>query len=114
MLISDLRKIIVNRPLTPCQSGLEWFDELSKNHKYTTSFFKSLKNEEKTPLAYTPYGYLVWIFWHCLDWTEIIDNDYCLFDNNNYILFMQSNFNINCALEMETKDLCEALVRAFK
>ena len=70
MLITEFRELVVKEH--PCESGLEWLDDwIAKHPKGTTSqFFKAKRNVSRSGLAYTPNGYLVWLFCHLLDWSK--------------------------------------------
>ena len=112
MLMTDFISIIRNN--NPCKEGLRWLSKASKGHKTTTTFFRSLKNTEYNQWCYSQHGYIKWIFFICLDWTEVCGQEHACWSHNGYSKFMKKTFGVKYSFDVPVPDLCEALMRAFK
>lgn len=126
MLMSDFTNILMTT--RPCHEGLKWYEEVSRGHSCTTTFFKSLKKIKKaaqinpeSPMNpyqnYSHHAYLVYMFRRMLDWsavsTDIDDYSHCMYDAK-YRLFIKKHFKVEHDFEIPIPELCDALTRAFE
>lgn len=113
MKIEKLTEIIMST--NPCLSGLCWYKDLSEGCKTSTEFFNKCKkqNYSKDGCAYSPHGYLRYIFYKCINWSEF-GNEEFLYCQYNASRFLYENFKVYNYFMIPIPDLCDALKRAFK
>ena len=126
MLLSDFTNILIAN--SPCHEGMKWYEEVTRSHATTTTFFKSLKKIKKAAVInpdasfnkyqhYSPHGYLVYMFRMMLDWSEV-DSDIMYYskhmNSTQYRKFIKKHFNVENDFDISIPKLCDALTRAFE
>jgi hypothetical protein len=118
MLLTDFYKLAKQNDA--CDLGLIYLKGWMANHptkKNVVDFLKSQRNVRGNGAAFTPHGYLRWIFRNLLDWSELNDMDYlALHDQHNTKEtndFIMKLFGTCDLTEVSAKRLTTALIRAF-